>query len=90
MSIKISEVNYFSFSSKLNEKKKVSLENMVLRVRVQRKFLLEGDWPLGWGVRNFLKSGAWQEMGGGKIEEVVLRPSKKIWPNSKPYCSKFR
>ena len=26
VSIKISEVNYFSFSSKLNEKKKVSLE----------------------------------------------------------------
>ena len=42
MNIKISRIRYFSFSFKLNEKKKVALKLMVWRRGVTRKFLLEG------------------------------------------------
>ena len=43
MSIKISEVNYFSFSSKLNEKKNVSLEKYGFESESSKK-IIAGGW----------------------------------------------
>ena len=37
VSIKISKISYFSFSFKLNEKKKVALKNVVWKGKLQKK-----------------------------------------------------
>ena len=67
VSIKISKISYFSFSFKLNEKKKVALKNVVWKGKLQR----EVGWSLteGEGVGRILKKGgAWQGRCGEKIE----------------------
>ena len=69
MNIKISRIRYFSFSFKLNEKKKVALKLMVWRRGVTRKFLLEGGFDLQWeGWKYFKEMGELTRKGRGKID----------------------
>ena len=70
MIIEIFKISYFSFPFKVNENKKVPLNNMVSRWRVSRKFLLEEDLIFNKRVGNISKKGAWQERGGDKMKWV--------------------
>ena len=68
MSIKIFKISYFSFTFKLNEKKKAPLKNIIWKEgEVTRKFSLE---------EGFKKKGAYQERDGEKVEGW---PSKELW-----------
>ena len=70
MSIKIFKISYFSFTFKLNEKKKAPLKNIIWKEgEVTRKFSLE---------EGFKKKGAYQERDGEKVEGCPRRDYEKL------------
>ena len=57
MSAKTSKFRYFSFTFKLNNKKKVPLKNFGLERKYSRKLLLEGSLIFIGGLEIFQKKG---------------------------------
>ena len=84
MSIKISKISYFSFTFKLNEKKKDPLKKFDLERGVTWKFWLEVAFIYSSWVGNISKKRwAWPERGQEKLGG--LWPSKKLWGYSYTY-----
>ena len=68
VSINISKISYFSSSSKLNEREKVLLKNMVWTGGLEKKFYWTKGLIFNRGTGNISKKdGNWQESGGEKI-----------------------